>query len=264
MSSPAWSGAGCWERTRLLATWPTPTHVHAFTTLRGPAGSSVAPFDRCNLGLRCGDEAATVESNRAALVEQLKLPSAPRWLRQVHGVAVASVDDEACGQEPEADAAVTTTAGVVLAILTADCLPVLFCSHDGCVIGAAHAGWRGLAAGVLERTVTALRTPPGKLLAWFGPAAGPRAYEIGDEVRAAFVDCDPAAAGAFVPTRAGHWLCDLYALARRRLALAGVRHVYGGELCTISNPQRFFSYRHDSRTGRMATLIWINAAGPDA
>lgn len=264
MPSPASSDANLWERTRLLATWPILAHVHAFTTLRGPAGASIAPFDRCNLGLRCGDDAAIVERNRAALVAQLKLPSAPRWLRQVHGASVASFENAACGLEPDADAGVTTTPGVVLAILTADCLPVLFCSHDGRVIGAAHAGWRGLAAGVLERTVAAMRTPPGKLLAWFGPAAGPDAYEVGEEVRAAFVDGDPAAAAAFVPTRSRHWLCDLYALARRRLALAGVRHVYGGEFCTISDSQRFFSYRHDSHTGRMATLIWTDPAGTAA
>ena len=153
---------------------------------------------------------------------------------------------------------------MVLAILTADCMPVLLCSEDGSVIGAAHAGWRGLAAGVLENTVTSMRMPAERILAWLGPAAGPQAYEVGDEVRVAFVDSDPHAASAFVPTRIGHWLCDLYALARSRLASVGVMRVYGGDLCTISDPQRFYSHRRDSRTGRMASLIWINRAPPDA
>ncbi|MGH8029127.1 MAG: polyphenol oxidase family protein, partial [Arenimonas sp.] len=141
--------------------------------------------------------------------------------------------------------------------LTADCLPVLFAARDATEIGAAHAGWRGLAGGVLEATVAAMRTAPGELVAWLGPAAGPQAYEIGDEVRTAFVDHDAAAASAFVPTRPGHWLMDIYALARQRLAAVGVSAVQGGGLCTISDPARFYSFRRDGRTGRMATLAWI-------
>jgi len=248
----------------LPAAWPAPSPVHAFTTLRGPAGGSVAPFDNCNLGLRCGDDAATVDGNRDALVAHMGLPSAPRWLRQVHGTTVVSCDEAAGGVEPEADAAVTTTPGVVLAILTADCLPVLFCSDDGSAIGAAHAGWRGLAAGVLERTVDSLQVSPDRLLAWLGPAAGPQAYEVGDDVRSAFVDNDQLAASAFASTRPGHWLCDLYALARLRLAAAGVTRVSGGKLCTISDPQRFYSFRRNGQTGRMASLILINTEIPGA
>ena len=166
--------------------------------------------------------------------------------------------------EPVADAVITTTPGVVLAILTADCLPVLFCSDDGSAIGAAHAGWRGLASGVLERTVAALQVSPDRLLAWLGPAAGPQAYEVGDDVRAAFVDADPHAASAFVATRLGHSLCDLYALARLRLASVGVTRVSGGGLCTISDRQRFFSHRRDGRSGRMASLIYIKPMPQDA
>lgn len=261
----------------LMADWPTPAQVHAFTTLRGPAGHSQPPFDNLNLGVRGGGALITAMENRSDLGFYLELPSEPHWLQQVHGNDVIAFDQPVTHgafrtdssteylaalvrEEPVADAAVTSTPGVVLAILTADCMPVLFCSEDGNEVGAAHAGWRGLAAGVLERTVAAMRTSPEKLLAWLGPAAGPKAYEVGDEVRSAFVDIDPRAASAFVATRPGHWLCDLYALARLQLASNGVSRVFGGGECTISDSQRFFSYRRDGRTGRMASLIWINPA----
>lgn len=238
----------------LVADWPAPPNVFAGTTLRGPAGVSAQPFDRFNLGTRCGDDPAAVATNRQALIEVLGLPQPPRWLRQVHGVTVAI---EPGADEPEADAAISRTPGAVLAILSADCLPVLLCAADGGEIAAAHAGWRGLAAGVLERTVAALRTPPGQVLAWLGPAAGPAAYEVGTEVRQAFLDHDAQSAAAFVPTRPGHWRCDLYALARLRLGRAGVRRVYGGGPCTISEPERFFSHRRDGRCGRMASLMFM-------
>ncbi|KRG69971.1 peptidoglycan editing factor PgeF [Pseudoxanthomonas dokdonensis] len=240
--------------------WPAPANVHAFTTLRHGGGSSEAPFDSFNLGARCGDDAQAWRGNRAELIERYALPSAPRWLQQVHGtrVLVEPGDDE-----PEADAAVTRTAGTVLAILTADCLPVVLASDDGRAVAAAHAGWRGLAAGVLENTVAAMDCDPAHQLAWLGPAAGPGAYEVGQEVLDAFIaaasndDAVDAVRGAFVATRPGHWRVDLYALARQRLALAGVTRVYGGGLCTISQPGRFFSHRRDQRTGRMATLVWM-------
>jgi YfiH family protein len=234
--------------------------VHAFTTLRHGAGVSQAPFDTFNLGNRHaadGDDPAAVERNREALIALAGLPSAPHWLKQVHGVDVVRCDGVAVGEEAIADASVTDVPGVVLAILTADCLPVVFASETGEEIGAAHAGWRGLAAGVLEATVAAMRTPADRLIAWLGPAAGPQAYEIGEEVFRTFVDRDPGAASAFVATRAGHWRVDLFAIARMRLAQAGVRRVSGGGLCTISDPQRFFSHRRDARTGRMATLVWF-------
>jgi YfiH family protein len=248
------------ERSRISAEWPAPSRVRAFTTLRGPAGASPAPFDTFNLGMRCGDDADVVARNRAVLVEHLELPSQPRWLRQTHGVAVATCDDDMRSGEPDADAAVTTSPGVVLAILTADCMPVLFSAEDGSAIAAAHAGWRGLAAGVLENTIASMRTPPNRLFAWLGPAAGPNAYEIGEEVRDAFVSRDRVAEAMFVPTRPGHWLVDLYGLAILRLMDAGMPRtsIHGGDLCTISDPQRFFSYRRDGSTGRMASLIWIN------
>jgi polyphenol oxidase len=245
----------------LAADLPASAGVHALTTLRHGAGLSRAPFDHFNLGNRHaieGDDPATVERNRAALIDLAGLPSAPHWLKQVHGTDVVRCDVRPAGDEPVADASVTDVPGIVLAILTADCLPVVFASEAGDEVGAAHAGWRGLVAGVLEATIAAMRTPPDRLLAWLGPAAGPQAYEIGHEVFHAFVDRDPVAASAFAETRPGHWRVDLYALARIRLARAGVSRIFGGGLCTISEPQRFFSHRRDARTGRMATLVWFH------
>ena len=240
------------------AQWPAPPRVRGFTTLRHGLGVSQAPFDDFNLGLRAGDEADAVARNRVLLAEHAGLPSAPCWLRQVHGVGVRRFDAPAT-DEPEADASVTSEPGTVLAILTADCMPVLFCADDGREVGGAHAGWRGLAAGVLENTVAAMRSAPDRLLAWLGPAAGPQQYEVGEEVFEAFVARDADAAEAFAATRPGHWRVDLYALARRRLHAAGIAdgRIHGGGLCTISEPERFFSHRRDQRTGRMASLVWI-------
>lgn len=237
----------------LHAEWPAPEGVFAFTTLRHGAGVSHPPFDSFNLGLRSGDDTAAVERNRQTLIENCALPSAPRWLRQVHGTTVAI---EPGFDKPEADAAVTRTPGTVLAILTADCLPVVFAARDRSVIAAAHAGWRGLAAGVLEATVAAMPASPENIVAWLGPAAGPQSYEIGQEVFDAFTTQDARAEAAFTPTREGHWRVDLYALARQRLADVGVTDVHGGGMCTISD-RRFFSHRREQRTGRMATLAWM-------
>lgn len=250
MVAPAW----------IDADWPAPPGLRALTTVRSGDGVSPPPFDRFNLGLRCGDDPALAQRNRERLAGWLALPSDPHWLRQVHGTRVQRFDaaPSAGDDEPEADAAVTSLPGVVLAILTADCLPVVFAARDGSEVAAAHAGWRGLAAGMLEATVAAMRTPPPEVIAWLGPAAGPQAYEIGADVRDAFIERDPGAATAFTDTRPGHWRVDLYALARRRLAAAGVHAVYGGGLCTISDPMRFFSHRRDGRSGRLATLAWIS------
>jgi YfiH family protein len=238
----------------LPADWPAPPGVRALTTLRHGLGGSQSPFDTFNLGSRCGDGVMVVAENRRQLEAALALPSPPRWLRQVHGMAVAV---EPGDDEPEADAAVTATPGTVLAILTADCLPVVLAAKDGGEIAAAHAGWRGLCTGVLESTVGAMRTPPDQLVAWLGPAAGPQVYEIGTEVFEAFTARDGRARMAFVPTRPGHWRVDLYMLARQRLLDAGMTDVHGGGLCTISDPSRFFSHRRDGRSGRIATLAWI-------
>ncbi len=239
----------------LEANWPAPPGVRALATLRHGLGVSQPPFDGFNLGEHCGDAADAVAANRRLLEAALALPSSPRWLKQVHGTAVAV---EPSAGEPEADAAVTSAPGTVLAILTADCLPVVFAARDGGELAIAHAGWRGLCAGVLEATVAAMDSPSTRLQAWLGPAAGAQAYEIGEEVFDAFCTRDARARMAFLPTRPGHWRVDLYVLARQRLLDAGVFDVFGGDLCTISEPARFFSHRRDERSGRMATLTWID------
>jgi len=242
----------------LTPDWPAPACVRALTTLRTGPGMSLAPFDSFNLGDRCGDDPTAVASNRAALQGALALTSMPRWLRQVHGNTVRHVDAIEPPEPPEADAAITDQAGIALAILTADCLPVLLCARDGREVAAVHAGWRGLAAGVIEATIAAMRTAPDHLLAWIGPAAGPSAYEVGEDVRAGLA-IDEASLRAFTPTRPGHWLCDLPLLARQRLNARGVNSVHGGQHCTISDQARFYSHRRDGRSGRMATLIWIES-----
>ena len=264
MSGHCSGRAGTPGATALLqAGWPAPPGVHAFTTLRHGAGVSGAPFDSFDLGARNGDDPAAVMANRAELCRLGGLPAPPHWLRQVHGTDVLRFDrapdaPRHTDAEPQADAAVTSVAGVVLAVLTADCLPVVFAAADGSEVGVAHAGWRGLAAGVLEATVAAMQGPPSRLQAWLGPAAGPQAYEIGTEVHEAFVAGNPAARSAFVATRPGHWRVDLYALARMRLAAAGLdpAAIHGGGLCTISDRSRFYSHRRDQRSGRMATLVY--------
>jgi polyphenol oxidase len=236
--------------------WPVPAGVRAAFTLR-TGGVSQPPFDSCNIGAHVGDEPRAVEENRHRLRECLELPAEPAWLTQVHGSRVVDLEsEEADGSLSPADAAVTRTAGRVCAIQVADCMPVLFASADGGAIGAAHAGWRGLAGGVLEAVVGAMRTPPEALFAWLGPAIGQGHFEVGEEVRAAFLAADPGAAAAFAANPRGRWQCDLHGLARRRLAVLGVNQIHGGAWCTYAEPQRFFSYRRDGRCGRMAALIW--------
>lgn len=184
------------------------------------------------------------------------LPAEPSWLRQVHGTRVVRADAVAA-MEPEADAAVTERAGAVCVVMAADCLPVLLSDERGEAVGAAHAGWRGLAGGVIEATLEAMRVPEGRVLAWLGPAIGARAYEVGEEVRAAFVAADPGSLGCFSPTRPGHWRLDLCAAAHRRLAALGVRRVSGGGFCTATDAARFYSWRARRDTGRMAALVWL-------
>lgn len=227
----------------------------AGTTRRG--GIGVGPFATCNLGMRTRDDAAAVAVNRARVARALDLPGEPRWLRQVHGTTVAELDATSAGM-PEADAAWTRAPGVVCAVLTADCLPVVLGDPDGGAVAVAHAGWRGLAAGVLEAAVGALPVPAGRLRAWLGPAIGPRAFEVGPEVRAAFAEGDPGAAAAFRRGAGDRWHADLHALARRRLRALGVTRVHGDSHCTYSDAARFFSHRRDGPdTGRMATLAWL-------
>ncbi|MFC5768250.1 peptidoglycan editing factor PgeF [Thauera sinica] len=233
--------------------WPAPAKVHACVTTRA-GGMSPPPYDSLNLGAHVGDGEAEVAGNRARL--RAVLPSEPVWLDQVHGIAVAEADT--ASGVPTADAAVARHAERVCAVLTADCLPVLFCDEAGTVVAAAHAGWRGLAAGVLEATVARMGVPPASVLAWLGPAIGPHAFEVGGEVRAAFLADDPAAAAAFAPGRGrDKWMADLFALARRRLARIGVLRVHGGGLCTHTDAARFYSYRRDGVTGRFASMVWL-------
>lgn len=244
--------------TWIFPDWPAPPQVHAAVTTRLGPGISAPPFDRFNLGLRSGDAVDTAQANRSALQQALRLPSPPRWLQQVHGINVAELGPLPSADEPQADAAISHIPGTVLSILTADCLPVLFCADDGSEIGAAHAGWRGLVGGVLEATLTQLATSRTRLLAWLGPCIGAPSYEVGDEVRAAFVEHDAAAAACFVASRPEHWLCDLAALARRRLQQAGVTRIHGGGFDTLADA-RFYSYRRDgARSGRFASLIWLD------
>lgn len=241
----------------ILPDWPAPLQVRSAVTTRDGPGISAPPFARFNLGLRSGDVREAVLANRGALQQALGLPSSPRWLQQVHGVQVARLGPPATTDEPRLDAAVSHWPGTVLAILTADCLPVLFCADDGSEIGAAHAGWRGLVDGVLEATLTELHAPPAHILAWLGPCIAAASYEVGDEVRAAFVANAAAADACFVPTRAGHWLCDLAGLARQRLRAAGVERIHGGGFDTFTDA-RCYSYRREgARSGRFASLIWL-------
>jgi polyphenol oxidase len=244
----------------LTPDWPAPANVRALCTLRR-GGASKAPFRSFNFGPSVGDAPEALADNRRRLHEAAALPAEPRWLRQVHGIDVADLDADT---PPEtADASSTHRAGVVCALLTADCLPVLLTTRDGAAIAAAHAGWRGLAGGVIEAAWRKLGQPGEQTLAWLGPAIGPAHFEVGEEVREVFVAGDDEAASAFVANARGRWQCDLYALARRRLARLGVEAVHGGEHCTFAETERFFSHRRDQgRTGRMATLIWREAPAP--
>lgn len=234
--------------------WPAPTNVRAAMTTR-LGGVSAGRHASLNLATHVGDEPGAVAENRRRLRAALALPVEPAWLNQLHGRGVAMLP----GPMPvSADAAVTFGTGTVCAVLVADCLPVLLAGRRGDRVGIAHAGWRGLAAGVIEATVAALAAGPGELLAWLGPCIGPQAFEVGPEVRDAFVAQDGAAARDFRAIRAGKFLADLPALARRRLAACGVSEIHGGGLCTHADPARFYSYRRDGETGRMAALIWMN------
>ncbi len=237
---PVWAGAA-------------PPGVGAAMSLR-EGGVSEGLYASLNLGAAVGDDAETVVENRARFAAALG--ARPSWLRQVHGPRVL-IADEVTGL-PEADASVTRKAGVVCAVKIADCMPVLLCDRAGTAVGAAHAGWRGLSQGVVENTVAAMGCDPADLIAFLGPAIGPSAFEVGDDVLAAFVAVDPAARSAFAPLRPGKWLADLFLLGRQRLARAGVRSVYGGGLCTVGSADRFYSYRRDRVTGRMAALVWLH------
>jgi len=238
----------------IVPEWPAPPNVRALITTRN-GGVSTGPYASFNLGRRSGDDPQAVAANHARL--RGLLPQEPKWLKQVHGTRVADAD--APDEMPEADASIARRAGTVCAVMIADCLPVLLCDRKGSVVAAVHAGWRGLAGGVIENAVREMAeagAAPAELLAYLGPAIGPSAFEVGSDVYDAFLARDPLCAQAFTPHRRGKWLADLFLLARQALERSGVGSVYGGDLCTVSDPQRFFSYRRDKTTGRMAALIW--------
>jgi polyphenol oxidase len=238
------------------ADWPAPHGVRALSTLRGDAqsGASKAPYGCFNLGDHVGDDPAAVDENRRRLHVAARLPSEPYWLSQVHGIRVADLDSP--GAPDPADAVIARGSAKVCAILTADCLPVLFASGSGDTVAAAHAGWRGLAAGVIEATVRAMGVPPASVVAWLGPAIGPQHFEVGAEVRDAFLRADPKSGEAFEPNARGRFMADLGMLARRRLQQLGVSRIYGGGECTYTQADRYYSHRRDGVTGRQATLIW--------
>jgi YfiH family protein len=262
----------------IIPAWPAPANVKALQTTR-LGGFSSAPYDSLNLGSHVGDVPLAVERNRMLL--NTLLPSEPIWLEQAHGTVVANADRADC--LPQADACIARHRAAVCVVMTADCLPILLCDQQGSVVGAAHAGWKGLAAGVIEATVQAMNVAPQNLMAWLGPAISQQAFEVGAEVRALFVDADPQAAAAFtpsphpsptrgegddsslpsrerVPDRAregAKYLADLYALTRLRLNALGITQIYGGDHCTYREREQFFSYRRDGKTGRMGTFIWL-------
>lgn len=239
--------------------WPAPGNVNALQTTR-KGGNSATPYDSFNLGSHVGDNPLVVTRNRMLLSSLL--PSEPVWLKQVHGIGVADAGHASC--LPEADASITTHRGAVCVVMTADCLPILLCNEQGSVVGAAHAGWRSLCDGVIEATVSAMKVPAPSLMAWLGPAIGPAKFEVGDEVRSAFVTQHAKAAAAFTASDCSasgekiKWLADLYQLAHLRLNALGITRIYGSDLCTYSDPERFYSYRRDGATGRMGTFIWLS------
>jgi len=240
----------CW----LTPNWPVPPKVRALSSFRG-GGVSAPPYASLNLGAHVADAAAAVAENRRLLRAAAGLPGEPEWLTQVHGTSVRNLD---ALQPPEpADAAVTRRPGRVCAILTADCLPILLATESGSGVAAAHAGWRGLAGGVIEATVAAMEAAPGEILAWLGPAISLNHFEVGGEVRDEMLRVDAGAAGAFEPNARGRYMADLYALARSRLARLGIRRIYGGGECTYAAGDKYFSHRRNGPTGRQATLIWL-------
>jgi YfiH family protein len=238
--------------------WPAPDNIRAACTTR-EEGYSQPPWSSFNFAEHVGDDTQHVAANRRKLQQILALPGSPHWLKQTHGTTVHQLDGPTIPSE--ADAAYTQRPDTVCVVMTADCLPVLFTDRQGRQIAAAHAGWRGLASGILENTLACFSAPD-QVIAWLGPAIGPTAFEVGEAVRAAFIQRQPHATHAFTPTRAKHWYADLYQLARLRLMEAGVRQISGGEYCTYSDAERFYSYRRDKITGRMACLIWRETTPP--
>ena len=247
----------------LLANWPAPTNIKAFVTTRR-GGFSTGVFSSFNMGIYSGDNPATAKKNRAQLTIDWQLEHPPQWLKQVHGVDVieahrcpsSSYQEEQ--EEQEADAMFTREPGIMCTALTADCLPVLFCDRSGSVVASAHAGWKGLLAGVLENTVRAMGVDPANILVWLGPAISQKNFEVGPEVREQFIAINPAAGEAFIPGEGDRWFADIYQLARQRLGKISVTAIYGGGFCSVEQDDLFYSYRRDGKkSGRMASVIWL-------
>lgn len=236
----------------IIPDWPAPRQVRSLQTTR-LGGRSIAPYHSLNLGSHVGDAPLAVARNRMLL--NTLLPSEPVWLEQVHGTTVANADRADC--RPQADACIARHRSAVCVVMTADCLPVLLCDTQGGVVGVAHAGWKGLAAGVIEATVQAMDIAPQNMMVWLGPAIGHESFEVGDDVRDIFMRSDPQSATAFTTGDPGKWFADMYWLARLRLNALGIRQIYGGDFCTYQDSERFFSYRRDGVTGRMGTFVWI-------
>jgi YfiH family protein len=241
----------------LTPDWPAPSSVRAVATLRS-GGVSRDEYASLNLATHVGDDPAAVAENRRRLREALNLPAEPAWLNQVHGTTVVAANPQST--PPTADASIALAANQVCVVMTADCLPVLFCDRDGTRVGAAHAGWRGLVGGVLGETIKAMSVDPQNLLAWLGPAIEPSAFEVGAELRDLFLSRNPANTPAFERNARGRWQADIYELARNELRSLGVTQVYGGGFNVFADAERFFSYRRAAKTGRMATMVWMEKA----
>lgn len=242
--------------TFLSVNWPAPKHIKALTTTRN-GGHSIAPYESLNLGDHVGDNPDCVTVNRQRLIETALLPNEPLWLKQTHSTDV--IHSSQWRHDIEADAIISDSINNVCAVMTADCLPLLITDMSGTQVAAIHAGWRGLQAGIIENTLAKFPHSRSELLVWLGPAIGSQAFEVGPEVKAGFIAIDSAAETAFIPSHADRYLADIYLLARQRLKSQGVTAIYGGDYCTFNETQRFFSFRRDGVTGRMATLIWIEA-----
>ena len=236
----------------IIPDWPAPSNVLALQTTRA-GGNSKGPYHGLNLGDHVGDDPLVVAANRQLLTDFV--PTEPVWMRQVHGIKVIDAAMASC--LPEADAAFARVPDTVCCVMTADCLPILLCNVEGSAVAAVHAGWRGLQQGVIEAAVTSMPAAAPNLMAWLGPAIGSQAFEVGDDVRDSFIKADRTSTQAFTARENGKWLADIYLLARLRLQAMGVERIYGGDFCTSTNEQRFYSYRRDRVTGRMATMIWI-------
>lgn len=241
------------ESQLIFPDWPAPANIRAISTTR-LGGVSHSPWHQMNLAIHVGDDPRDVQQNRDILMNMAQLPQEPMWLQQVHGCDVFDANNPV---SKECDASVSRRCGEICVVMTADCLPLLMTNRQGTVVAAVHAGWKGLASGVIERAIDSMACDAKDILVWLGPAIGPNHFEVGEDVYAAFVDKNTAANSAFVSVSDGKWLCNLYRLARQCLSAYGILSVTGGDLCTYSDAERFFSYRRDGVTGRMASLIWM-------